>query len=197
MATPAAVTASRPSYFVKSSWITTDWRQSGSSGGRTWGHDIGLIHLGEGVNCKDAHGASRPCGAAGDEFGFMSMAAPAPLEGATFHAAVYGYPMMAQGSWQPHKMWGMQGEVRARSTTYLNDMFTVPSATNPMVLGEFASAELQVSGGTSGSGVLRAVGQEVSLAAVLVAGGASNSIMARLTPTMLVLVLLAQQLEAE
>ena len=152
----------RTGYRVNSVWVHNSWRNSGQAGG--WGNDVGLIWL-ERAGGRDA----------GDVNGFVSMAVDTRN---TLTGTIFGYPGQAgnPAANQFHNLWGMSGSISARMDG--------SSAT-------FETTAVDVSGGTSGSGVLNQIGSTWRAVGILVAGVTGPNrfnIMVRLTNAQLALI---------
>jgi len=109
---------------------------------------------------------------AGDELGYLQMAneGTGPIT-----AAIYGYPAKVRGVGQRHNLWGMRGSIA------------------PVAQGELLTSNIDITGGSSGSGVLRSdiPGHEGEYFVVAVAVAASTrgyNIAAKLTDEMIALV---------
>ncbi len=107
-----------------------------------------------------------------------------------FEGAVYGYPAIVNGERQSHSLWGMRGSIEpVASAPTLPQLLAGPDT--------FVTNEIDVSGGTSGSGTLRILGDgtataSVAAVGVAVAGGTypamPYNVIAKLTTSMLALI---------
>jgi len=134
--------AGRTAFPVASAWVHQGWMQGGQANG--WGNDVGVLLL-------------NPVGgrSAGAINGFLSMQTDGRQQ--ISGVQVHGYPGQAgtPPANQFHNLWGMSGTIRSD--------VNVGTAI-------YTTTSIDVSGGTSGSGVLSLNGNVWRVIGILVAG---------------------------